>query len=48
MIGGLIMCHGDDAGLRVPPRVAHVQVVVLVVRDEEGVADEARRIAAEL
>ena len=48
MVGGLIMCHGDDAGLRVPPRVAHVQVVVLVVRDEEGVADEARRIAAEL
>ena len=48
MIGGVIMCHGDDAGLRVPPRVAHVQVVVLVVRDEEGVADEAHRIAAEL
>jgi prolyl-tRNA synthetase len=48
MVGGLIMCHGDDAGLRVPPNVAHVQVVVLVVRDEEGVADEARRIAAEL
>jgi prolyl-tRNA synthetase len=48
MIGGLIMCHGDDHGLRVPPRVAHVQVVVLVVRDEDGVADEARRLAAEL
>ena len=48
MVGGLIMCHGDDAGLRVPPRVAHVQVVVLVVRDEDGVADEAHRIAAAL
>ena len=22
MVGGLIMCHGDDAGLRVPPRLA--------------------------
>jgi hypothetical protein len=32
MIGGLIMCHGDDAGLRVPPRLAPVQVVVLPVR----------------
>jgi prolyl-tRNA synthetase len=42
------MCHGDDFGLRVPPRLAHVQAVVLVVRDEDGVADEARRIAAEL
>ena len=29
------MCHGDDDGLRVPPRVAHVQAVVLVVRDDE-------------
>jgi prolyl-tRNA synthetase len=50
MIGGLIMCHGDQDGLRVPPRVAHVQVVVLVVRDDDAgsVSAEARRIAAEL
>ena len=48
MIGGMIMCHGDDQGLRVPPRLAHIQAVVLVVRDEDGVAGEARRIAAEL
>ncbi len=32
MVGGLIMCHGDDAGLRVPPRLAPVQVLVLVSR----------------
>lgn len=36
MMGGLIMAHGDDAGLRVPPRLAAVQAVVLVVRDEDG------------
>jgi prolyl-tRNA synthetase len=48
MVGGMIMCHGDDFGLRVPPRLAHIQAVVLVVRDEDGVADEARRIAAGL
>jgi prolyl-tRNA synthetase len=48
MVGGMIMCHGDDFGLRVPPRLAHIQAVVLVVRDEDGVADEARRLAAEL
>jgi prolyl-tRNA synthetase len=50
MIGGLIMCHGDDHGLRVPPRIANVQVVVLVVRDDEAgtVAAEARRVADEL
>lgn len=30
MIGGLIMAHGDDRGLRVPPQVAPVQVAVVV------------------
>ena len=50
MIGGLIMCHGDDHGLRVPPRIANVQAVVLVVRDDDAgsVTAEARRVAAEL
>jgi prolyl-tRNA synthetase len=49
MMGGLIMAHGDDAGLRLPPRLAHVQAVVLVVRDEDGaVTDAARRMVDEL
>ncbi|MGI9119325.1 MAG: proline--tRNA ligase [Acidimicrobiales bacterium] len=48
MMGGLIMGHGDDAGLRVPPRLASVQAVVLMIRDDEGVADAARRIFDEL
>jgi prolyl-tRNA synthetase len=49
MMGGLIMAHGDDRGLRVPPRVAAVQVVVVVVRDDDGaVAEAARRMVAEL
>jgi prolyl-tRNA synthetase len=50
MIGGLIMCHGDDGGLRVPPRIANVQAVVLVVRDDDagGVTAAARRVADEL
>ena len=43
MVGGLIMAHGDDAGLRLPPRLAPIQVVVLVVRDEEGVGERGRR-----
>jgi prolyl-tRNA synthetase len=41
MMGGLIMAHGDDAGLRVPPRLAAVQAVVLVVRDEDGAVTAA-------
>jgi prolyl-tRNA synthetase len=48
LMGALVMAHGDDAGLRVPPRLAPVQAVVLVVRAEEGTVDAARRIAAEL
>jgi prolyl-tRNA synthetase len=45
MVGGLIMAHGDDAGLRLPPRVAPVQVVVLLVRDEGGARDAADALA---
>jgi prolyl-tRNA synthetase len=48
MIGGLIMAHGDDRGLRIPPRIAPVQVVVVVVRDEDGAADYARQLVSEL
>jgi prolyl-tRNA synthetase len=48
MVGGLIMGHGDDAGLRLPPAVAPHQVVVLLVKDEGGAGDIARRLATEL
>jgi prolyl-tRNA synthetase len=50
MMGGLIMCHGDDVGLRVPPRIAGTQVVVLVVRDDDagGVEAAARLLGDEL
>jgi len=48
LIGALIMTHGDDNGLRLPPAVAPTQVVVLLVRDEAGAGDKAAAIAAEL
>jgi len=48
MVGGLIMCHGDDAGLRVPPRLAPVQALVLVVKDGEGVRTAADRLVEDL
>jgi len=48
MVGGLIMCHGDDRGLRVPPRLAHIQSVVLVIRDEGGAGEAAARINEDL
>ena len=48
MVGGLIMCHGDDNGLRIPPRLAPVQVVVMAVREDEAVIDRCRSLADEL
>jgi prolyl-tRNA synthetase len=48
MIGGLIMGHGDDRGLRIPPRLAPTQVLVTVVKDGEGVSEAATRLHAEL
>jgi prolyl-tRNA synthetase len=44
MIGGLIMCHGDDNGLRVPPRLAPTQVQVTVVKDGDGVMEAAAKL----
>ena len=48
MIGGLIMAHGDDNGLRIPPKLAPIQVVVLPVRDDENVVAKANEIGAAL
>ncbi len=40
LVGGLVMTHGDDAGIVVPPRLAPVQVVIVPIfrKDEERVA----------
>jgi prolyl-tRNA synthetase len=48
MVGGLIMAHGDDDGLRIPPRLAPIQVVVLAVRDEGEVVERCAKLADEL
>ncbi len=40
LVGGLIMTHSDDDGLRLPPRIAPRQIVILpIVRDEDTKAD---------
>ncbi len=37
MVGALIMAHGDDDGLRVPPKLAPHQIVILpMLREDEG------------
>ena len=49
MLGGLIMCHGDDFGLVLPPAVAPTQVVVVVIKDTDGdVTRAASALVAEL
>ena len=55
LVGGVVMTHGDDRGLRLPPRVAPQQVVIVpIVREEDradvlqaatAVADELRAAA---
>ncbi|WCH94548.1 proline--tRNA ligase [Streptomyces moderatus] len=48
MVGGLIMAHGDDAGLRVPPRLAPVQAVVLAIKGDKPVLAKVREIGDRL
>lgn len=48
MVGALVMMHGDDNGLRVPPRLAPVQAVVVAIKDDETVLTEVREISDRL
>lgn len=49
LIGALIMAHGDQRGLKLPPRVAPVQVVVVpVAAHKEGVLEKADEVARTL
>jgi prolyl-tRNA synthetase len=42
LIGAIIMVHGDDNGLVLPPRIAPIQVVIVPVQQQkEGVLDKA-------
>ena len=49
LIGGIIMTHGDDSGLVLPPAVAPIQVVIIPVASHKpGVLDKAREVAQTL
>ncbi|MGH2602686.1 MAG: proline--tRNA ligase [Dehalococcoidia bacterium] len=52
MLGGAIMAHGDDAGLRLPPAIAPVQVAIVPIfrTDDEraSVMDVAEKLRADL
>ncbi len=45
IIGGIIMTHGDNSGLVLPPKIAPVQVIVVpVAQHKEGVLDAANAL----
>ena len=45
LIGAVIMAHGDNRGLKLPPRVAPIQAVIVpIALHKEGVEDKAREI----
>lgn len=45
LIGAMIMVHGDDNGLVIPPHVAPIQVVIVPIRqDAPGVLEAARSV----
>ena len=49
IIGGIIMTHGDNNGLVLPPAVAPIQVVIIPVQQhKEGVLDAAEALKARL
>ena len=48
-IGAIIMVHGDDNGLVLPPRIAPIQVVLVpIAAHKPGVLDKVRAVAADL
>ncbi|MBQ1639827.1 MAG: proline--tRNA ligase [Lachnospiraceae bacterium] len=49
LIGAIIMVHGDDSGLVLPPRIAPTQVVVIPIQQrKEGVLEKAAEVSERL
>ena len=49
LIGALIMAHGDERGLCLPPRVAPIQIIIIpIAQKKEGVLEKCREICARL
>lgn len=45
LIGAIIMVHGDDSGLKLPPKVAPVQAMVIPIQQrKEGVLEKAQEV----
>lgn len=49
LIGAVIMTHGDERGIKLPPRIAPIQVVIVpIAQHKEGVLEKATELFSEL
>ena len=49
LIGGLIMAHGDNRGLKLPPKIAPTQVIIVpIAQHKEGVLEKVYNLNEEL
>lgn len=49
LVGAIIMTHGDDEGLILPPAIAPIEVVIVpIASHKEGVLEKARELALRL
>ena len=49
LIGAIIMAHGDNRGLKLPPKVAPIQAVIIpIAMHKEGVKEKAEKIYEKL
>lgn len=49
-VGGLILVHGDDNGLKIPPKIAPVKVVIIPVlgKDDSSILDYSNKIKTKI
>ena len=48
LIGGMIMVHGDDKGLVLPPRVAPIQVIIIPIYYSDEDKEKIQKISKEI
>ncbi|AWI07154.1 proline--tRNA ligase [Clostridium drakei] len=49
LIGAIIMVHGDDSGLKLPPRIAPIQVIIVpIAQHKEGVLEKAVELKSKI
>ncbi|WP_097026281.1 proline--tRNA ligase [Clostridium peptidivorans] len=49
LIGAIIMVHGDDSGLKLPPRIAPTQVMIVpIAQHKEGVIEKAQELKSRI